>query len=123
MSHRPLCYNLEQLLDSSTLVKHSALSKSDFNLQAITAVIHAFAHWTWTVTGDRLLVTSAQGAWDSARDQYTLCEPAVHFPDDLLRFGDNNLGSRGVDNFFITHTCNHLCQGLALPRHPMQTQV
>lgn len=93
------------------------------NFKEYVAAVQAFSHWTWHVTKGQLMVVDVQGLYDGERKQYTLFDPAVHCACDTLRFGRTNLGSRGMDKFFMTHSCNSICRKMGLNCHPMQPKA
>ncbi|GFH27084.1 alpha-protein kinase vwkA, partial [Haematococcus lacustris] len=62
------------------------------------------------------MVTDLQGVWNPDTGIFWLCDPAVHCPSDMLRFGNTNLGLEGCKCFFETHKCNHICAALRLKR-------
>ena len=63
----------------------------------------AFSHWTHEVSGGSFMVTDLQGVRDPSSGAFTLCDPAIHCPADLLRFTRTNLGEEGCTLFFETH--------------------
>ena len=48
-----------------------------------------------------------------------LTDPVIHC-EDVTRFGKTNLGSAGMDRFFMTHSCNAVCHDMALKKHNKQ---
>ena len=67
----------------------------------------AFSHYTWWVTGGELLVCDLQGVVDKFGWKFT--DPAIHCAAERRRFGATDLGPRGINAFFRTHTCNSIC--------------
>ena len=77
---------------------------------------HAFSHWTWVASEGRLMVTDLQGTNEG--DAFTLTDPAIHCPQDLVRFCYTNLGMQGIELFFGSHSCGPTCIALGLkPGH------
>ncbi|XP_046841768.1 alpha-protein kinase vwkA-like [Xenia sp. Carnegie-2017] len=87
------------------------------NENVYTATLSAFSHWTYCVTDGYLMVVDLQGVKDDT--QYVLTDPTVHC-DDVMRFGKNNLGKKGMDKFFRTHFCNFICEAMNLKSHELQ---
>ncbi|CAE7226055.1 ak1 [Symbiodinium natans] len=73
----------------------------------------AFSHWTWTVTEGALLVCDLQGVMKEGDWQFT--DPAIHDAAGTQLYGLTDLGPRGINAFFRTHTCNHICQHMKKP--------
>ena len=67
----------------------------------------AFSHWTWMVTDGELLVCDLQRVQRQSGWQFT--DPAIHDAAGKQRFGCTDLGPRGINAFFRTHTCNKIC--------------
>jgi hypothetical protein len=76
--------------------------------------VQAFSHWTYHVSGGRLMVTDCEGCFDAARNVFTLTDPAVHCVS-LLAYGGTNMGTKGFERFFKTHRCNAICCAMNLP--------
>lgn len=79
------------------------------------AVLNAFSHWTWHVSGHRYLVCDLQGVQRGSK--YMLTDPAIHSLDG--RFGGTDLGVVGMERFFENHECNVICDTLKL-ENPMR---
>merc|ERR1712216_580211 len=81
-----------------------------------------FSHWTYRHSGKRFLVCDLQGhkgvpggpKWGNESNYYVLTDPAVISFDG--RYGDTDLGSAGIANWFSQHTCNALCKKHGLDR-------
>lgn len=75
-----------------------------------------FSHWTYKRSGKKFVVCDLQGykgvpggpKWGNESQYYLLTDPAVLSPDG--RFGDADLGSKGICSFFSRHKCNALCK-------------
>ncbi|KAI0567820.1 MHCK/EF2 kinase [Gracilaria domingensis] len=73
----------------------------------------AFAHWTWVDSGGSIMVSDIQGV--RTGDGYVLTDPCVHSVSGT-GFGATDLGLMGVEEFFVKHRCNGLCNDLKLAR-------
>ena len=67
----------------------------------------AFSHFSHEHTGGKLMVVDIQGV----DDYYT--DPQVHSRSGT-GFGAGNMGQEGIDQFYSTHWCNPICEGLGL---------
>ena len=77
------------------------------------ALAHAFPHWSFektTAEGDAAMVCDIQGVG------FKYTDVTVHTAK--RRFGSTDLGERGFEKFFETHTCNDVCKQLGL--HPCE---
>lgn len=97
-------------------------------------IIQAFSHWTYHVTGRKLLVCDLQGhrgtptsgkTYLGKKHYYLLTDPAIN--SAARSYGMNDLGQKGIDAFFQRHTCNHFCKAWGLhgnrPRRPTEHAV
>ena len=84
------------------------------------ALAQTFSHFTYHMTGGKLLICDIQGCYDVARKEFVLTDPACHTTVGVKEFGDSNLGQKGMDLFFSVHECNQFCKEmrLELPRVP-----
>ena len=74
-------------------------------------VFQEFSHWTWAHSDGNLMVTDLQGfICDDGR--YILTDPAIHSKDLMMFSRLTNLGERGMAQFFSTHKCSGICEGL-----------
>ena len=73
---------------------------------------HAFSHWSFEASHGRLMVVDLQGTRDG--NDFTLTDPAIHCPQDLMRFCDTNFGGQGMKLFFDSHKCGPTCEALGL---------
>ncbi|EDR26317.1 elongation factor 2 kinase, putative [Entamoeba dispar SAW760] len=90
------------------------INESEFH-----STLHAFAHWTWVHTKGTLLICDIQGV--NANNKFYLTDPALHHIDqNKFIYSETNLGEVGISQFFRTHQCNAICQGLHLPKHKEQ---
>ena len=79
----------------------------------INDVLQAFSHYTWQKSGKRLIVCDLQGV--VTESGILLTDPSIHScNEELLRYGATNLGSKGIETFFATHTCNTVCKEMKL---------
>ena len=88
------------------------------NEDEYSATLDCFAHWSYQATNQFLVVTDIQGC--KKEKEYVLTDPAITCPDDMERFGSTNLGIKGLNKFFETHRCNHICRHLKLKKHKAQ---
>ena len=88
------------------------------NEDEYSATLDCFAHWSYQVTDQFLVVMDIQGCARS--NEYVLTDPAITCPDDMERFGSTNLGKKGLTKFFESHRCNHICRHLKLKKHKAQ---
>ncbi|CAF0819965.1 unnamed protein product [Brachionus calyciflorus] len=91
------------------------------NTDDYSATLHAFIHWTYFFTNGYLIVTDLQGTKNGS--EYILTDPAITCPEDFDKFSSTNLGIKGMNYFFKTHECNHICEALKLEKHPKQPLV
>mmetsp|Transcript_19727 Transcript_19727/g.56584 ORF Transcript_19727/g.56584 Transcript_19727/m.56584 type:complete len:248 (-) Transcript_19727:51-794(-) len=70
----------------------------------------SFSHWTHHETGGFLIAVDIQGVGNVYTD------PQIHSKRGAM-FGEGDLGRKGVEHFFATHTCNEVCRKLGLV-HP-----
>jgi len=75
-------------------------------------VAQAFTHFTFHVSGGRMMVTDVQGV------ECTMTDPQIHSRDKC--FGVGNRGEEGMALFFAKHQCNSICHRLKLRPHPLQ---
>ena len=67
----------------------------------------AFTHFSYEHTGGKLMIVDIQGVGD----YYT--DPQIHTHNGK-GFGVGNMGQEGMDEFFASHWCNDICQGMLL---------
>lgn len=72
----------------------------------------AFSHFTWHYSGGDMMVTDIQGV------RGTLTDPQIHCAKNV--FGRGNLGTEGMDAFFMVHKCGETCKHLRLKENPLQ---
>ena len=90
-------------LSNAGWVNHEAMGGND--------MLPAFSHWTWVETKGELLVSDLQGVKYNQTD-YCLTDPAIHSMS--RKYGQTDLGKIGINQFFMTHKCNKVCQLLRL---------
>ena len=75
----------------------------------------AFSHWTHRFTKRTRLVCDLQGqlSLDDRYPVFELTDPCIHSTSGKW-FGRTDRGFRGVQDFFNTHQCNHLCNILGI---------
>jgi hypothetical protein len=75
--------------------------------------IQAFSHWSYQVSGEKMMVVDCQGGWNAGSRCFMLTDPAIHFVD-VTHFGGTNMGRPGMQKFFETHRCNGFCTAMRL---------
>eukprot|EP00173_Palmaria_palmata_P005369 Plantae.Rhodophyta-Palmaria_palmata.ctg9397.p1 GENE.Plantae.Rhodophyta-Palmaria_palmata.ctg9397~~Plantae.Rhodophyta-Palmaria_palmata.ctg9397.p1 ORF type:complete len:206 (+),score=12.57 Plantae.Rhodophyta-Palmaria_palmata.ctg9397:66-620(+) len=76
-------------------------------------VMQALSHFSYHVTGGRLVLCDIQGG--VCRSGAILSDPVVLSND--LSFGVTDLGPKGIEQFFHSHSCNEFCRNYwLLPR-------
>ena len=80
------------------------------------SAVQAFSHWTYERSGHEMLVNDCQGAYDAAKKEFILTDPAIQCKN-VLRFDKTNMSEKGFERFFQTHKCNDCCKKLGLPVH------
>ncbi|CAJ1446305.1 unnamed protein product [Effrenium voratum] len=75
-------------------------------------VAQAFSHWTWWVTEAELLICDLQGVHSELDGVgcWKFTDPAIHCSAGRQRFGQTDLGPRGINAFFRSHQCNKICR-------------
>jgi len=81
----------------------------------LTLIAQSFSHFSWQFTKGHLLISDLQGV------KGYLTDPQIHCLD-LDKYGDGNLGYRGIIQFFYTHKCNKFCSYLNL-LHPKDNKI
>lgn len=91
----------------------------------------AFSHYTYVASRRNEIVVDLQGVLTSQDVEkgpwtYRLTDPCIHSKgadNDLSvtgapvhKMGRSDRGTRGMDAFFSTHTCNDVCRALGLRR-------
>ena len=105
-----ICGNWEKYNNNHGLVVPSPTPEHNTNHE----IVQAFSHWTYVISGKRLMVVDCQGVFDATANEFTLTDPAIHCTDDATMFGGTNLGKDGVLRFFETHKCNEYCRALKI---------
>ncbi|KAI6204775.1 hypothetical protein M3Y94_00715800 [Aphelenchoides besseyi] len=98
------------------IMKETDVDDNDISLDLLHFVV-CFSHWTYEVTGGKLMVVDLQGKMkpnSKGRPTMLLTDPSIH-SNDRTRFGAMNLSHAGMSSFFENHKCNRFCKGLNLP--------
>lgn len=66
----------------------------------------AFSHFTYHISGGKILVCDLQGV--RTHHEYILTDPAICSLDQS--FGMTDLGEEGIRSFFANHRCTSLCE-------------
>ncbi|GMF29339.1 unnamed protein product [Phytophthora lilii] len=101
-------YDRSRFIKLSNNAGHVAAIDSEYVAYAM-----AFSHWTWYCSGGYLMVVDLQGQRVDG-DKLLLTDPAIHSKDPIRFNSGTNLGAKGFDKFFRTHTCNDFCRALKL---------
>jgi hypothetical protein len=76
----------------------------------------ALSHWTWVHSQGDYLLCDLQGVRTSGRDAcYVFTDPAI-ITKKPRAYGDADLGTRGISNWFANHTCNALCHRIGIDK-------
>jgi hypothetical protein len=85
----------------------------------LTDFLDAFSHWSYVHTGHKLLVCDLQGVLneEGRAPTFQLTDPAICSRNKKqFRYGNTDLGMRGIRMFDQGHICNKVCKCLGLPR-------
>jgi len=76
---------------------------------------HAFSHWSFHASNERLLIADIQGVQTDA-GELQLTDPQIHcrFPANLFVDEVTKFGLTGMRKFFSSHTCGPVCKALGL---------
>ena len=118
-SNKDIYYSIESFIPNE-FVKWSC-NDGYINRSEYSNTLDSFAHWTYQITSEYLLVCDLQG-FIIDKKQYVLTDPAIICPEDNYRFSETNLGINAVHNFFANHQCNPFCKALNLKKHYKQTK-
>ncbi|CAJ1405416.1 unnamed protein product [Effrenium voratum] len=77
-------------------------------------VAEALSHFSWFHSGGDMMVSDIQGVGGAI-----LTDPQIHTASKE-GFGRGNLGTDGMDQFFLQHRCNSFCRRLGLKKSPLQ---
>ncbi|CAG8808306.1 25628_t:CDS:2, partial [Racocetra persica] len=96
-------YSIEKYIDNAEFKKFNVSSGL---ITEFHSILEAFAHFTYQYSEEYLVVYDLQGV--ELHDEFLLTDPAIHCID-LLRFGNTNLGKRGIQKCFLAkHKCNDI---------------
>jgi hypothetical protein len=79
--------------------------------------LHAFSHWSYVHTHDKLLVCDLQGVFNEEgwAPRFELTDPAICSRHKRpYHFGKTDLGRKGMRGFCQKHKCNLVCKSLGL---------
>ncbi len=79
---------------------------------SLSPLLQAFSHYTWDKSGRSLLICDLQGVTSGRNVRLT--DPAIHSRNAESKFGVTDIGLAGIQRFFRSHSCNEVCQALAL---------
>jgi len=84
----------------------------------LTDFLHAFSHWVYVFTHNKMIVCDLQGVLDEEGRYpvFRLTDPAINSKNRKHhRYGRTDAGMKGIRLFCSTHKCNKVCKGLGLP--------
>ncbi|KAJ9436403.1 Alpha-protein kinase 1 [Diplonema papillatum] len=95
---------------------HGNYEKHNNNLGAVITTnptAQAFSHFTWEESFHSLLICDIQGVGGMFTD------PQIHSSSDSRgeRFGDGDIGDKGIRAFLTSHHCNSVCRSVGLPEN------
>jgi hypothetical protein len=81
----------------------------------LTDFLHAFSHWVYVTSSNKMLLCDLQGILDCEGRQPTfrLTDPAICSKE--RRYGKTDIGLKGIRGFCRTHACSAVCRALSLP--------
>ena len=86
------------------------------------ATLHAFSHWTWSITKHEYLIVDLQGI--SLGNCFYLTDPAIlSLNDEKFEHSVTNLNENGISQFFSTHCCNQICSALGIENDIHSSQI
>jgi len=76
----------------------------------------AFSHWVYIHTDHNMIVCDIQGVYNEEGrfPKFELTDPAI-CTKKKPRYGNTDLGVKGIRNFVSTHKCGKVCKALGLP--------
>ena len=90
----------------------------NLNENDYASTLDAFSHWTFSATSGYLAVSDLQG-FRLNSNEYVLTDPAICCI--VRQFTETDLGEVGINQYFLKHKCNHICDALKLKEHDLQT--
>lgn len=79
-------------------------------------VAQAFSHFSYILSGKRMLICDLQGVFDNHKNIFNFTDPVIHYHDAKKEgartrgvYGRTDLGQKGIQSFFNSHECNCLC--------------
>ena len=78
-------------------------------------LLPAFAHWSWVHTGGERMIADLQGVCRPDLNSYLLTDPVILSVSAGGQLGSADLGIEGMSMFFLSHSCNQLCNFLPKP--------
>ena len=64
-------------------------------------------------SNQHLMVCDLQGQ-PNINGYFEFTDPSIHYHSKKSKFGRTDHGDVGINNFFKTHQCNHLCRILSI---------
>eukprot|EP01084_Bolivina_argentea_P087465 157976_1 len=75
-------------------------------VDASSASIQAFCHWTYDYSGGELLMCDAQGVRGARK--YQITDPCICSKGQ--KYGLTDMGTSSINSFFANHKCNDFCE-------------
>ncbi len=110
-------YSYESFIDGDYTKFNSNAGYVSTKADPANDACQAFSHYTWIKSKRALVVCDIQGVKSGSK--LILTDPAIHCKN-VLKFGNTNLGVRGIKKFFELHTCNEICITMKLEKSPYQ---
>jgi hypothetical protein len=78
-------------------------------------VAQAFSHFSYYQSGGKIILVDLQGEYNRQQKRFYFTDPVIHYynkhnPGRKTLYGRTDMGRKGMNKFFETHTCNALCE-------------
>ena len=102
------CFTIENYINHTNYVKFNNNGGWVNKTEKYTDILQGFSCWTKTITNGYMQLVDLQGIIDG--NKVILTDPAIHCNTHLTRFGETNMGERGMTAFTNTHICTEHCK-------------